>query len=150
MNAFFKSQFSYHPLLWMYLSLANIKINRLHESCLHVIHSDKTLSFEALLEKNSSVSIHDRNLQFFDSEMRKTSEGRSSPIITKLSQQKNEHHNLRHNSEFTIPACQFGPNYGTERISFLGSKIWKNLALKVERLKNVGVDFAGDIFTMFA
>ena len=81
---FFISQFGYYPLLWMCLSPANIKINTLRESCLHVIHSDKTLSFEALLERDSSVSIHNRNLQYFDSEMYKTSERLSPPIITKL------------------------------------------------------------------
>ena len=39
MNAFFKSQFSYCPLLWMCHSLSmNNKINRLHERCLKKTH----------------------------------------------------------------------------------------------------------------
>ena len=42
MNAFFKSQFSYCPLVWMCHSHANnSKINRLHERCLRIIYSDK-------------------------------------------------------------------------------------------------------------
>ena len=57
MNAFFKSQFSYCPVIWMCHSRANNnKINRLHERCLRIVFSDKQSSFEALLEKDSSVS----------------------------------------------------------------------------------------------
>ena len=42
MNAFFKSQFSYCPLVWMCHSrYLNNKINRLHERCLRFIYNDK-------------------------------------------------------------------------------------------------------------
>ena len=59
MNAFFKSQFSYCPLVRMCHSRANNgKINRLHERCLQIVYSDKQLSFETLLEKDTSVSVY--------------------------------------------------------------------------------------------
>ena len=59
MNVFFKSQFSYCPLVWMCHSCANNgKINTLHEHCLQMIYSDKQSSFEMLLEKDGSVSVH--------------------------------------------------------------------------------------------
>ena len=58
---FLKSQFSYCPLLWMCQHRANhSKINRLHERCLGITYSDKSSSVEALLEKDESVSIHNR------------------------------------------------------------------------------------------
>ena len=51
MNNFFKLQFSYCSLVWVCHSRANhFKINRLHERYLRIIYSDKTSSFEALLE----------------------------------------------------------------------------------------------------
>lgn len=59
------------------------KINRLHEWRLRTIYFDKT-SFEALLEKDGSVSIHNKNLQLLVNEMYKASEGLSPPIITQL------------------------------------------------------------------
>ena len=43
--------------------LMSNKINRLHEKCLRGVCSDKTLSFEELLNKDRSVTIHTRNLQ---------------------------------------------------------------------------------------
>ena len=106
MNAFFKSQFSYCPLMWMCHSRANNgRINRLYERCLRIIHSDKQSSFEMLLEKDGSVCLHNRNLQILATEMYKIKNNVLSPlIVTELFEQRNEqHYDLRKNSQFTIP-----------------------------------------------
>ena len=64
MNAFFKSQFSYSTLTWMMHSRKlNNKINRLHERCLRVTYNDGLSSFEELLERDNSVSVHNGNIQ---------------------------------------------------------------------------------------
>ena len=60
----------------------NSKINRLHERCLRIIYSDKHSLFEELLEKDGSVSIHQRNLQLLATEMYKVRKGLSPAIIT--------------------------------------------------------------------
>ena len=63
MNAFFTSQFSYCPLIWMCHSRSNNrKINMLDERCLRIIYNDKQSSFTELLNKDNSVSIHIRNI----------------------------------------------------------------------------------------
>ena len=41
----------------------NNKINRLHERCLRVTYNDGLSSFEELLERDNSVSVHNRNIQ---------------------------------------------------------------------------------------
>ena len=51
------------------------KINRLHEKCLRIIYCNKQSSFKELLEKDSSVSIHERNIQILATEMYKVSKG---------------------------------------------------------------------------
>ena len=54
-------------------------------------------------------------------------------IVLELCQQRNEqHHDLRNNSQFTIPPIRT-VCYGSESISFLRPKIWKILTV---RLKN--------------
>ena len=64
MNAFFTSQSSYCPLVWMCRSRTNNnKINRLHERCLRIVYNDKQSSLNELLEKDGSVSIHMKNIQ---------------------------------------------------------------------------------------
>ena len=63
-NAIFKSQFSYSPLAWMMHSrLINDKIYRLHKRCLRVAYNDSQSSFDELLERDNSVSVHNRNTQ---------------------------------------------------------------------------------------
>ena len=65
MNALFKSQFSYSPLTWMmYSRKLNNKITRLHERCLRcMLTYDGLSSFEELLERDNSASVHNRNIQ---------------------------------------------------------------------------------------
>ena len=57
MNVFFKAQFNYCPIIWMFHSRClNNQINRLHERCLRMIYSDKISNFEELLIKDNSQS----------------------------------------------------------------------------------------------
>ena len=64
MNAFFDSQFNYCSLILMCHSRKLYhKSNRLHEKCLCIICNDKTSSYEELLSKDGSVSMHHKNLQ---------------------------------------------------------------------------------------
>ena len=62
----------------------NRKINSLHERCLRIIYNEKQSSFKMLLEKDSSVSIHDRNIQCLATEMYKVSNRLSPPIVSNI------------------------------------------------------------------
>ena len=124
-------RFSNHNLV-IVLLYNNSKINRLHERCLRITYSDKQSSFEALLEKDGSVSIHNRNIQILATEMFKIKNDLSPEIMTELFEQRNEHHyNLRNNVHFITPQIRT-VYHGSESISFLGPKIWNILP---DRLK---------------
>jgi len=125
MNAFFNSQFNYCPLIWMFHSRTiNNKINRLHERSLRTIYNDKISSFESLLDKNNSVTIHCRNIQFLAIEMFKVSKGLSPDIVDEIFiRNENNQYNTRNNSEFALPPVKT-VYHGTETLSFLGPKIW--------------------------
>ena len=69
----------------------NSKINRVHEKCLRIIYNDKQSSFKTLSEKDSSVSIHDRNVQYLAIEMYKVSNGISPPLVSNIFRQKISH-----------------------------------------------------------
>ena len=56
MNAFFKSQFKYFPLMMCYNRYLNNEINWLHEWCLCIVYNEKMLNFEELLERDGCVS----------------------------------------------------------------------------------------------
>ena len=85
MKAFFRSQFNYCPLIWMcYNRSLNHKKNQLHERCLRIIYSDKKSSFDELLHKNESVSIHHQNIQQLGIEMFKVRNGENPQIVNKI------------------------------------------------------------------
>ena len=70
MRAFISSQFGSCPLVWFFCSRKiNNRINRIQERALRIVYKDYVSTFAQLLEKDSSVSIHIRNLQILATEM---------------------------------------------------------------------------------
>ena len=106
----------------------------LHGRCLRIIYNDKKSSFTELLNKDTSVSIHIRNIQRFQIEMFRFYKGLSLPLMNNIFKLKLENpYNLRQVSEFSRPMVK-SVYHGTESISCLGPKLWDILP---EKLKNV-------------
>ena len=65
MNAFILSQFLYCSLIWTFHSRKlNYRINKIHECTLRIVDNDHQCTFEELLERDNSFTIHKkRNLQ---------------------------------------------------------------------------------------
>ena len=60
---FVESQFKYCPLTWMFHGCkTNYKINRLQEQALRLIYNDYISSFEELLSKDGTFTIHEQNI----------------------------------------------------------------------------------------
>ena len=102
MNAFFDSQFRYCPLIWMSYSRTNEReIDRHHKIYLRIIYNHKKSSFKELLEKDSSVSIHERNVQILATEIHNINNNLSPPFTNKTFEVRNKNsYNLRQNSQF--------------------------------------------------
>ena len=103
MNSFFTSKFNYCPHTWMCQNRTmNNKISRLQERCLRIVYSDKTSSFEKLLEKDGSAAMHTKNLQTLVTEMFKIYKNLSPAIITDLFHVRQNDYNLRRDSNFAL------------------------------------------------
>ena len=64
MKAFIESQFGYCPLVWMFCSRTmNARINRIHIRALRIVYNDFMSTFDELLTKDKSFTIHRRNIQ---------------------------------------------------------------------------------------
>ena len=135
MKSFFRSQFHYCPIWMCHSRTNNRKVNRLHEICLRIIYNDKQSSFIKLLEKDNSVSTHQRNLQILAIEMFKVSNGLSPVLMNDIFKLRGEQtYNLRKLSQFYRPKVNSVYN-GTESVSFLGPIIWD---LVPNELKDIG------------
>ena len=82
MKAFIEAQFSYCPLIWMFHNRGvNNKINHLHEPSLQIVYKDNISSFEDLLKKDRSFTIHQRNIQSLAIELFKVKGNLSNNIM---------------------------------------------------------------------
>ena len=107
----------------------------LHERSCRLIYNDKRSSFEDLLEKDISVSIHQKNLQALAIEMFQVHTKTSPEIIQDVFQVKDQgNYNLRNQTDFVIPQVK-SVNRGLESIWLLGPKIWKTCKL-FKKMKN--------------
>ena len=70
------------------------KINCFHERVLRIVYNDFKSSFENILEKDGTVSIHVKNLQKLATEMFKISKNFSVPLMSELFHQKVNHYDL--------------------------------------------------------
>ena len=77
------SHFNYCPLVWMFHDRAtNSRINKIHERDLRIAYRDTESSFDELLAKDNSVSVHQRNLQVLMISLSKDLTYRTSLEIT--------------------------------------------------------------------
>ena len=90
----------------------------LHEECLRIIYNNKQSLFKMYLEKDSSVSIHDRNIQCLATEMYNVSNWLSPSLVSNNFRQRNcLRYNLLLNFQFSLPLVR-SVFYGTESIFF--------------------------------
>ena len=133
MKAFVESQFGYCPLIWMFHSRTlNNRINRLHKRALRLVYKNSNLTFEELLRKDNSFSIHHRNLQKLATEIYKVKNNLSPILMKDIFQERIIPYKLRNTNPFQASNVKTVYN-GTETLSFRGPKTW---ALVPESIKN--------------
>ena len=125
MTAFIEAQFSHCPLVWMYCHSRklNNRINLIHERGLRMVYEDYTSTFEELLQKDGSVTIHHRNIQLVAVAMFKVRNG-ICPEITKDLFQLNERPNGK--IRFLIP--KVNKEYmGKLSLRYFGPVVWETM-----------------------
>ena len=139
MKSFIVSQFGYCPLIWMFHSRSlNNKINFLHERALRITYDDKNLTFEELLKKDKSVSIHHRNLQILAIEMFKVYNHDAPSILNDIFIRRTPVYNLRDDRYFESRKVR-SVYHGTESLSFLGPKIWDLVPCELKRAESLDI-----------
>ena len=125
MKSFITSQLGYCSLIWMFHSRAlNNKTNSIHERALRITYNDSKSTFEELLNKDNSVSIHHRNFPVLAIEMCKIKNNMVPEFLNEIFQNRAPLYNLRTNSNFCSRQAH-SVYHGTGSLSFLGPKTWK-------------------------
>ena len=140
MKAFIESQLNYCPLIWMFHSRTmNSKINPIHERTLRLVYSDHVSSFDKLLKKDRSSSIHHRDNQSLAIELYKFFHGLSPSIMKNFFHLKTSiSYNLSSRSELYSRNLK-AVKYGTETISYLAPKTWSLVSNAIKSSKLIDV-----------
>ena len=88
--------------------------------------------FQELLNKDNSVSIHQRNLQVLAMEMLKIHKGLSPEILRETFVSKTSSYNFLRNDTFEKRKVH-SVYHGTESLLFLGPKIWDLVPVELKQ-----------------
>ena len=131
-KTFFDSQFKYCPLTCMFYSrTTSNKINKLHERALRLVYDDYGSTFEELLEKDNSFTVHHYNIQTLCIELYKVFTGQSQTILSDLFERKNISYSLRSQPDFVIPQVKTVYK-GSNLLRYFGPIIWSLIPKKIK------------------
>ena len=131
--SFIFSQFGYCPLIWMLHSRQlNNRINKIHYRALKIIYRDDNSSFEDLLLRDGSFTVHERNVQSLAIELYKVAYGISPEIMRHIFPTKQGIQYPWDNifKTFNVKTT----SWGTQSLHHIGPKIWKSIPLEFKKL----------------
>ena len=139
MKSFVESQFNYCPLIWMFCGKEmNNKINKIHEKALRSVYNDYTSSFEDLLNRDNSITIHHRNIKLLATEIFKVKNNITTDTFSELFVRRNIGYNLRSQPEFSLDSVNT-TYYGLNSIKYLGPRLWNLLPNDVKNSENLTI-----------
>ena len=127
LNAVVLSNFSYCPLIWLFCSkTANNDINRTHKRALRILYRDYESSFEELIERDNTKTIHTKNLQKLMIEVYKSLNHLNPEYMWEFFVKKDVQYNLRTKELCKLPSVS-SQRYGLNSLSFRGSLLWNTI-----------------------
>ena len=139
-KSFFDSQFQYCSLTWMFHSRTlNNRINDLHYRALRIVYKDDIMSFNELLKKDGSVTIHYRNIQKLGIEIYKVKNNLSPLLMHEIFPDRNySGPNLRTQTDIELPHVNSVKN-GRETLRFIGPKVWNIIPDSIKNSKSLSI-----------
>ena len=135
-NSFILCHFNNCPLIWIFCSNASQKkLEKVNERALRLALSDYTSSYDNLLIKAESTTIHIHSIRLLALEVYKTLHNLNPTFMKDYFLPKSTSYDLRRNDVLFVPKVKT-TNYGIRSISFLGPKIWNSLPNEIKLSKN--------------
>ena len=137
-KAFIQSQFAFCPIVWMFHSRCiENKINHLHERVLRIVYQDYNSTFNEMLLKDGSVTIHHRNIQLLATELFKHNKGLSPTIMNSVFQNRDYNGpHLRSQTDYQMPKINTVA-FGENSLRYLAPKIWNMLPKNIKHLETL-------------
>ena len=116
----------------------NNKINNLHESALRIVYDDYTSSFNELLDRDGSFSVHRNNIQTLAIEIYKVMHNLSEGIIFNeiFTARTYNGPSLRAQSKLQPPHVN-SVNNGENSLRFFGPIVWNILPTSIKNIDSL-------------
>ena len=101
----------------------NNRISKIQERALRLVYKNRKLTFDDLLKRDNSVTIHQRNLQMLATEIFKVKKSLAPEIMAEVFERKEPHYNLRSEASHFKKENIKSANCGMQSVRHLGPKI---------------------------
>ena len=136
-NTFILSNFNYCPIVWHFCSKASSrKMERIQERALRFLYNDKVSSYECLLEKCKSTTMHLRRIKIIALEVFKSLNDLNPPFMKDMFTPKNVTYELRDGNLLIQPKFK-KVTYGRNSFKYYGSHIWNLLPNEIKNSTDV-------------
>ena len=134
-KAFIESQFKYCPLVWMMHSRdANNKINKIHERALRFVYKDYESTFDELLNKDGSFSVHHCNIQLLATEVFKSLKGLANKLTSEIFSLNSQNGT----DDKLIAKPQINTvSKGENSLAYFGHYVWNMVPTNIKCVKTV-------------
>ena len=113
----------------------NALINKLHTRALRAVYFDFSSSFDALLGKDASVSIHVKNLRYLLREVYKIINRESPSFLWDMFEIKPSPYDLRSGNRLYLPSART-QTFGLNSLAFRGSLLWNSLPPSLKSIES--------------
>ena len=132
MKTFIESQLGYCPLIWMFHgTIVNKKLTTCTKGPLRIVYKDYNSSFEDLLKRDKSVTIHHRNIQSLAIELFKVKQNLSNSMLSNIFPTRSISYNLRSQTDF-IRSNASTSQYGLNSMRCFASKVWQMIPMEIK------------------
>ena len=116
------------------ICVISVTINCLHKRYLCLIYNNEKSSFEDLLQKDGSVSIHITNLRAHAVELFKVFKGLSPVTFAEVFPVRQQsQYSMRNYAYLAMPRAKT-VNHGLECLSYIGSKLWDSIPFDMKEI----------------
>jgi hypothetical protein len=126
-RSFIISNFNYCPTVWHFCGeAATGKLERLNERALRFVYDDKNSTYQQLLVKLGTPSLHLGRLRLLATEVYKVTRKIGPPLMDDLFSPQNSTYNFRKSN--SLPQPRFNTKtYGYNSLRYYGTKIWNEM-----------------------
>ena len=116
---------------------SNSKINKIQERALRIMYNDYSSDYQELLDKDNSITFHQRNLQHLSVEIYKTKMGLNPPFMRDIFSENIEcKYNTRSGQHLVLPRTNTS-KYGLGSLKYMGYKTWNNIPATIKKLNDL-------------